>query len=391
MTDLHGEEQINFRQNNGVATFHLGNQEVANFDYEGRLILYTRSGETFHRSVTNEMIKIGWDGDIRVVDPVNQDESMRIMERCYELAAKSLTFIKDQSDLDLARRIAGRSYQWAHDDSLRIGSLYKSIPVIPPDRQNSVYVEITTGCHWNRCTLCRGYEDRNYAIKSMEEAMAHIDSIIAAYGEGLKSRRSVFLGDVNALDIDQKMLLEILGNVKKKFNLPVYTAFDVFTTPKKKNMINYRDLGENGLDRVYVFLESGSYKVIRLFNKHINVTETMNLINNIKDHGIPVSIVIMAGIGGKKYSSEHVEATANIISQLALGPGDTIGLTPITEEEDTNYEEITRREGLMKMSIKEKYDQMNDLTSAIQDTFRDINGRELKIPVVKYDLREGVL
>ena len=34
---------------------------------------------------------------------------------------------------------------------------------------------------------------------------------------------------------------------------------------------------------------------------------------------------------------------------------------------------------------------MDDLTSSIRDAFRDVNGRDMDIPIIKYDLRESAL
>ncbi len=376
---------------NGIAILSRGGSQVASFDLEGRLLHYTESGVTYRRSISNRLLRLGWDGDIRIVGELPGNEASEIIGRAYALTSAAASGNLSPEASEFIKTASSRSVQWAQSDGKSAESLYSMFPVLPPDQTGSMYLEITSGCRWNRCTLCRGYESREYTVKEREQFFSHIEDVLKFYGRGLSSRKSIFLGDVSALDIDQKYLLEVLSHLKQKLGLPVYTAFDVFTTPKKKNMINYRDLGENGLDRVYVYLESGSYRVIRLFNKHINITETMNLINNIKDHKIPVSIVVMAGIGGKKFSKDHVEATANIISQLALVKGDTILLSPIMENEDSNYSEITEREQLLPMSIQEKYRQMDELSSAIKEAFKEMNGRDIAIPVVKTDLRETIL
>ncbi len=376
---------------NGIALVSRGNSQVASFDLEGRLLHYTESGITYRRSVSNRLIRLGWDGNIRIVDELPQDQAIQVIGRAYSLVSEASSGDISPDHSEFLRTATSRSAQWAESDGKSAESLYSMLPVIPPDQTGTIYMEITSGCRWNRCTLCRGYESREYSVKDREKFFSHVQDVLRFYGRGLSSRKSIFLGDVSALDIDQKYLLEALSHLKQNLRLPVYTAFDVFTTPKKKNMINYRELGENGLDRVYVYLESGSYRVIRLFNKHINITETMNLINNIKDHGIPVSIVVMAGIGGKKFSKDHVEATANIISQLALVNGDSILMSPIMESEDSSYSEITAREQLLPMTLQEKYSQMEEMSRAIKQAFMEMNDREIGIPVVKTDLREGIL
>ncbi len=381
---------INFSVKDGVATFSREKAESASFDYEGRLISCTRNGNTYRRTIANAFYMIG-NGGTGSVEAVGLAEATSILEFSYGLAREAISAGNIAHNADIAGKVASRNPQWCEADSKALISLYSAIPVVPPDQSAALYLEVTSGCSWNLCTLCRGYESRDYKTRSMEEFISHLKAVRDGYGAGISSRKSVFLGDVNALDIDQKMLLQVLDRIREEINLPVFTAFDIFTTPKKKNMINYRDLKDHGLNRVYVFLESGSYKVIRLFNKHINVTETMNLVNNIKDHGIGVTIVVMAGIGGKKYSKDHVEATANIISQLALDKDDAIILTPIIESEDSNYMEISRKEGLSDLSMQEKHRQMDDITKSIGEAYRDVNGREMDYPVLQNDLRAASL
>ncbi|MEM0156764.1 MAG: radical SAM protein [Thermoplasmataceae archaeon] len=385
MTDP--SSSINFSVNDGVATFSREKAESASFDYEGRLISCTKNGNTYRRTIANTFYRIRTNGDKGSIESVSSQEANSILEFSYGLASTAVRAGNIASNVDIAGRVASRNPQWAEADSKALLSLYSAVPVVPPDQPAALYLEVTSGCRWNMCTLCRGYETREYTTRSMGEFISHLKAVKDGYGAGISSRRSVFLGDVNALDIDQKMLLEVLDRIREDINLPVFTAFDIFTTPKKKNMINYRDLKDHGLNRVYVFLESGSYRVIRLFNKHINVTETMNLVNNIKDHGIGVTIVVMAGIGGKKYSRDHVEATANIISQLALDKDDAIVLTPIIESEDSNYMEISRNDGLSDMTMQEKYGQMDDITRSIREAYREVNGRDMDYPVLKNDLR----
>lgn len=379
-----------FRINNGILTVANGNEEIANFDFEGRLLFFTKQGVLHRRSTDNRLHRIGWDGDIRVVSPLDEDAAKQIYERSYEIAKNFPTETLSDDEKEILARVASRSYQWLQEDSKAMLSHYAIPPFMPPDQSSALYLELSSGCKWNRCSICASYSGREFVEKTAEQFLDHVGNVTGQLGTGIKSRKAVFLGDANALDVDQKTILPVLDDLKSKFGLPVFTAFDIFNTPKRKNMIHYQDLKRHGLERIFVFLESGSYRVIKLFNDKINVTETLNIVNNIKDYGISISIVVMAGMGGTKYNRDHIDGTANIISQMNLESGDMVFLSPVVEEEDPNYVEIANREGLGIMTPQQKIEQMDALTAAIKESFLDMNGKEIPVPIVKYDLRESL-
>ena len=378
-----------FRINNGILTIASGNEEVANFDFEGRILFYTKNGVMHRRSSDNSLFKLGWDNDVRSVTPLEKDEASAIYDRCYQLARNFPADTLSDEEKAILEKISTRNPEWLEQDAAAITSLYAIKPIMPPDQASAVYLELSSGTKWNRCTISSSYAGRTVETKDSAQFMEHVEKVNNQLGEGLKAKKGIFLGDPGALDVDQKELLPILDKLKADFGLPLFSAFDMFSTPKRKNMIHYMDIKNHGLDRIFVFIQSGSYKVIKLFNDKINVNETLNLINNLKDHGISVSLVILAGMGGKKYDSDHVEGTANVISQMMLENGDMIFLSPIVEEDDPEYQKIVERESIGSMSPEEKVQQMDRLTKAIKESYLDMNGKDLAIPIIKYDLREA--
>ncbi len=379
-----------FRINNGILTIASGNEEVANFDFEGRILFYTKNGVMHRRSSDNSLFKLGWDNDVRSVTPLEKDEASAIYDRCYQLARNFPADTLRDEEKAILEKISTRNPEWLEQDAAAITSLYALKPIMPPDQASAVYLELSSGTKWNRCTISSSYSGRTVEAKDSSQFMEHVEKVKNQLGEGLKAKKGIFLGDPGALDVDQKELLPILDKLKADFGLPLFSAFDMFSTPKRKNMIHYMDIKNHGLDRIFVFIQSGSYKVIKLFNDKINVNETLNLINNLKDHGISVSLVILAGMGGKKYDNDHVEGTANVISQMMLENGDMIFLSPIVEEDDPEYQKIVERESIGSMSPEEKVQQMDRLTKAIKESYLDMNGKDLAIPIVKYDLREAL-
>lgn len=379
-----------FRINNGILTLADGSSEIANFDFEGRLLFFTKSGVLHKRSSDNSLYTLGWKGEVRQVNPVPPEETVKIFERAYEMARNFPDETLNQEEKKVLDRVKGRDPNWLENDSKAILSLYSNLPIMPPDQSSALYLELTNGCRWNRCTICNSYNGMKSEEKTEGEFKSHIQAVKNVMGEGLKAKKGIFIGDAGALDVDQKQLLSALDTLREEFGMPIFSAFDTFSTPKRKNMIHYRDLKSHGLERIFVFIESGSYKVVKLFNDKINVTESLNLVNNIKDHGIAVSIVVMIGMGGRKFSEEHIEGTANIISQMNLEGGDMIFLSPVVESDDPEYVKISSNEGLSDLSPEEKAEQAALMLKAIKESYADMNGQPLQIPIVKYDLREAL-
>ena len=280
-----------FRINNGILTIASGNEEVANFDFEGRVLFYTKGGVMHRRSSDNSLFRLGWDQDVRTVIQLEKEEAAAIYERCYHMAREFPTETLNDQEKGILGKVSSRDPSWLEQDARAISEIYATKPIMPPDQGSAVYLELTSGAKWNRCSISSSYGGRTIEGKDQDAFRSHVNRLKEVLGEGIKAKKGLFLGDPGALDVDQKELLPILDGLKEDFGLPVFAAFDIFSTPKRKNMIHYRDLKGHGLDRIFVFIQSGSYKVIKLFNEKINVTETLNIVNNIKDHGISVSIV----------------------------------------------------------------------------------------------------
>jgi len=372
----------------GIVSIEKDNRIVFTLDLSGRFIFYTDGDATYRRSLENKFLRIKHIANRRVVEPLSEDDGRRIAEAAYSFLRSAY----DDLPQDLKDSVSeglDMNYEKLSKDAAKIRDIYGGdIPIVPPDQYFPVYVQAEIGCSWNRCTFCRLYKDRNYGVRSLEDFAAHLHKIKDFFGKGLSARKSVFVGDANAVNIDQKLLLQMLDMITNEFNLPIFSFVDAITTQKRKSEMQFQEMHDHGLKRVYIGLESGDPNVLRIFNKLMNVSEAINLVNKIKGSGINVGIILMAGAGGKKYSRDHVENTASVISQMELGKGDIIYISPMYEYEDTEYYDMTKDLGILSAEEKEK--QIQDLKARIREEFHDFNGKALEAPIAPYDLMEAV-
>jgi radical SAM superfamily enzyme YgiQ (UPF0313 family) len=75
-------------------------------------------------------------------------------------------------------------------------------------------------------------------------------------------------------------------------------------------------LAEAGLDIVYMGLESGSNIVLRLMKKGTTAASFIKAGKRLLNAGIKLSLYIILGLGGHKYSEDHVKETARVLTEI---------------------------------------------------------------------------
>jgi radical SAM superfamily enzyme YgiQ (UPF0313 family) len=89
-----------------------------------------------------------------------------------------------------------------------------------------------------------------------------------------------------------------------------------------KNLLQKTDaelaeLRKAGLHMFYVGIESGNDTVLRKVTKGATGKSIVQACNKARKHGFVLSCMIILGLGGKKYSKEHISDTARVLSEVA--------------------------------------------------------------------------
>src|SRR5512139_4003450 len=91
---------------------------------------------------------------------------------------------------------------------------YDPPPYRPPSEASSLLLRVTRGCPWNQCTFCSMYKNLRFEKRPLEEVFQDIDTLREFARGGVPT---VFIGDSNSLVLETKILLEILGRLRKTF------------------------------------------------------------------------------------------------------------------------------------------------------------------------------
>lgn len=217
----------------------------------------------------------------------------------------------------------------------------------PPSEANSLIFQITLGCSFNQCSYCEMYRTKKYSERPWEEIKMEIDMTSTAY----PATKRIFLADGDAINLPTERLVQILEYIYKKF--PTLERVSSYAMPK--NLIQKTDrelmtLRAAGLKMLYVGIESGSDTVLKKITKGATYKTIVQSCKKAKENNYVLSCMIILGLGGKKYTFEHVEETAKIISEVSP---DYVGALNL-HLDDTLYNEFMTK-------FKEPFEFLDDI------------------------------
>jgi radical SAM superfamily enzyme YgiQ (UPF0313 family) len=190
---------------------------------------------------------------------------------------------------------------------------YEGMIFRPPSEADSLILQVTVGCSYNRCTFCGAYQGKTFRVKSLEEVKEDVDEATS-----YRSRiQRVFLADGNALTIPQKELVRILDYLKMKLN--GVERVGVYANSKdilQKDVSELKELRGLGLQIIYLGVESGNREVLRRIKKNATVDQLIRAGRRVKESGILLSVTVLLGIGGIQLSQAHAEDTGKVLSEM---------------------------------------------------------------------------
>lgn len=181
----------------------------------------------------------------------------------------------------------------------------------PPSEAMSFLLQITTGCSANTCSFCPTYIGKKFRMKDMSE----IESDIEEYSKYNPDTSKVFLMDGDALVLTFDKLEPILVLLNKTFprlnRISSYANdFNILT----KSDVELKKFYDYKLRLIYMGLESGSQNVLDFCNKKSTVKGMTDAVIKAKQFKIKSSIIVLLGLGGKKYTTEHTSETAKVLN-----------------------------------------------------------------------------
>ncbi len=368
--------------------------EVFSYDRGGRLWAYFRSGHMFRIGLDGRALekwREGNDTHRRYLDPQATSDlldrtSARMRELADQIRSGQVAWNSPYDPSDVLQELdqAGRYSAGACErDRAAYQQIYDPVGILPPDQYMALVLQATTGCSFNTCTFCNFYQGRRFQIKSPDAFREHARAVHAFLGASISIRRSIFLGEANALVAPTRLLLQLFQIAHEEFGpLSIY-AFQDGHSGIKKSVDDYRALAEAGLKRVSVGMESGHDPLLQFVRKPSSAAEAIESMTTLKAAGVAVSVIVLLGLGGERYAAGHVADTIATLNALPLDGSDIIYFSDLIDQPGTAYPEQIRAAGIRPLGFSERHAQHQAIRAGLRF---GSNGPRLAI----YDVHEFI-
>ncbi|MBW1894084.1 MAG: radical SAM protein [Deltaproteobacteria bacterium] len=227
-------------------------------------------------------------------------------------------------------------------------------PIRPPSEAQSLLIMVSRNCPWNRCTFCPVYKGSRFSLRPAEHVKMDIDAVhrsiemlrgmadkdgsvdqsgihtaagkmapdeLQAFNAAVhwmnNGMQSVFIQDANSLIIKPHDLIDILRHLKKRFpwveRITSYARSHTIVRIKENDLTT---IGQAGLNRIHIGLESGSDDVLKMVKKGATKDVHIKAGQKVKKSGIELSEYVMPGLGGKALSRVHALETADALNRI---------------------------------------------------------------------------
>ncbi|MCP5209141.1 MAG: B12-binding domain-containing radical SAM protein [Hahellaceae bacterium] len=183
----------------------------------------------------------------------------------------------------------------------------------PPSEARSLILQVTNGCSYNECTFCDMYtaEQKKFRPKKESDVFAEIESVASD-----RTIKKIFLADGDAMTLSYRRLKAILEKIQQQ--MPQVERVSAYCLPrniKNKTVEELTELRSLGLGLAYVGCESGDDLVLEKIKKGETFESSKDALLKLKAAGIKSSVMILNGLGGRKYSEQHAINTARLMNE----------------------------------------------------------------------------
>ena len=194
----------------------------------------------------------------------------------------------------------------------------------PPSEGQSLIIQATLGCSWNKCSFCEMYTSKQFRPRKEEDVFKDIDAFLP-YAQSI---RKIFLADGDAVVLSTEKLLRIIAKLKDTF--PRLQRISAYASPRNlnaKSLSELKELKDAGLNLLYVGIESGDNQVLENINKGETFSSIVDGLNKSKLAGINSSVMIINGVGGQVLTQQHALNSARILNETQPRYASTLVLT----------------------------------------------------------------
>ncbi|MCU4177403.1 radical SAM protein [Carboxylicivirga sp. N1Y90] len=191
--------------------------------------------------------------------------------------------------------------------------LYEQPIFRPPAEANSLIIQLTIGCDWNKCRFCEMYTSKMFRVKPISQ----IESDINYLSQTNPAIRRIFIGDADIFAADFDSIIATLNLIKIHFpKAKRISAYASARGIKKFSTDQLSAIRLKGLILLYGGIESGDNNVLELINKGSDAKKQTEAFLTVKNAGFKLSLMVLNGLGGKELSKQHALNTAKLLNKV---------------------------------------------------------------------------
>ncbi|MEZ5784972.1 MAG: radical SAM protein [Xanthobacteraceae bacterium] len=212
----------------------------------------------------------------------------------------------------------------------------------PPSEGQSLIIQATLGCSFNRCTFCSMYKAKDFRARPLSDVFADIETAARFW----PATTRVFLADGDALVLPLNVLDAILDKLAATFLM--LERVSCYATPINLTHRSVPDLAAlraKKLLLLYIGVESGAASILNRIRKGATPATIGQALERAHQAGIATSATVVLGLGGTRLWREHIEGTAAVINRTPPDYLSTLQLR-LQEGEVAEFVDRFEREGI---------------------------------------------
>lgn len=328
------------------------------FDGSGRCFAAWDHRGFIQRGLSGRMVARRWKKGSREIHRLSSKEGEDLLKRCHRVLEAALkqggsALCKgggpDTTPAGVRKRLEGAlAFDYPKEEE-QFRQVYRPVGILPPDQYNACVIQVAEGCRWNRCGFCSFYRGRTFGLKKGPEIRSHIQKVADFLGEGIARRRSIFLGEANALGAPLDLLLAAMDAAYARLvpKMEGFRGFYAFIEPSDSACRTTSDfllLEQKGLRRLYYGLETGDPSLRQRLGKPGSLLQMEKSIRQAKAAGLKVAVILLVGAGGRAGEDGHIENSIRLVRRLPLEPSDIVFLSPLRGRQGAGEEPLSEIE-----------------------------------------------
>ncbi len=185
----------------------------------------------------------------------------------------------------------------------------------PPSEADSLLIQATVGCPHNKCTFCMIYKNGPpFKVRPVEVIKKDLEKAGQLYGPHV---RRIFLPAGNTIAMRTEQLCAVCEYTRSLFpDLERLTVYGSSRYIHRKGPEKLKQLAQAGLSRVHAGLESGDDETLRRIRKGSTGAQQTEAGQWVMNAGMELSLYVLLGIAGRKYSETHALETARVLNAI---------------------------------------------------------------------------